>query len=82
MWEAVTHQPGIGRHSSNSSLAIISVNVCVRLRGVKHSNTERLRQEGTVGSTQLHGHNTGTVIRTKPEDIFELPSAHKRDMDF
>lgn len=78
----MTHQPGIGRHGFNSSLAIMSVNVCVRLRVVKHSNTGRLRQEGTVRSAQLHGHLTGTVIRTKPEDIFELLSTRKPDMDF
>lgn len=55
--------------------------VCVRLRVVKHSNTGRLRQEGTVRSAQLHGHLTGTVIRAKAEDIFELLGAHKPGMD-
>lgn len=56
--------------------------MCVRLRVVKHSNAGRLRQEGTVRSAQLHGHLTGTVIRTKPEDIFELLSTPKPEMDF
>lgn len=28
IWEAMTHQPGIGRHGFNSSLAIMSENVC------------------------------------------------------
>lgn len=80
----MTHHPGIGRLGFNSSLAIMSVcvRVCVRLRVVKHSNTGRLRQEGTVRSAQLHGHLTGTVIRAKAEDIFELLSAHKPEMDF
>lgn len=29
IWETMTHQPGIGRLGFNSSLAIMSVNVCV-----------------------------------------------------
>lgn len=78
----MTHQPGIGRRALNSSLAIMSVNVCARLRVVKHSNAGHLRQECTVRSAQFHGHLTGTVIRTKPEDIFELLSTHTPDMDF
>lgn len=48
--------------------------MCVRLRVVKHSNTGRQRQEGTLRSAQLHGHQTGTVIRADLEDIFELLS--------
>lgn len=36
---------------------------CVCLPVVKHSNTGRLRQEGTLHSAQLRGLLTGTVIR-------------------
>lgn len=45
---------------------------CVCLPVVKHSNTGRLRQEGTLHSVQLRGLLNGTVIREKPKGFFSL----------
>lgn len=56
---------------------------CVSLSVVKHSNTGRLRQEGTFHSAQLRGLLTGTVIRENPNGCFlAATELYKGDMDF